>query len=108
MSCLRRSVAFFQKHTTGTLISTIINDIERVQFAMSTVLAEGLQQFFTFVFTAGLVIVLGRRLAWVLVLFIPIIIFSAVCCYRSSESARSSGSTPVSLCSLPSPEYLYS
>ena len=75
-SVLRRSVAFFQKHTTGTLISTIINDIERVQFAMSTVLAEGLQQFFTFLFTAGLVIVLGRKLAWVLVVFIPIIIFS--------------------------------
>src|SRR5271170_1328934 len=27
-SVLRRSVAFFQKHTTGTLISTIINDVE--------------------------------------------------------------------------------
>ena len=47
-SVLRRSAAFFQKHTTGTLISTIINDIERVQFAMSSVLAEFLQQFFTF------------------------------------------------------------
>ena len=33
---LRRSVAFFQKHTTGTLLSTLINDIEKVQFAMST------------------------------------------------------------------------
>src|SRR3984957_20577848 len=29
---LRRSVAFFQKHTTGSLLSTLINDIERVQF----------------------------------------------------------------------------
>ena len=27
---LRRSVGFFQKHTTGTLLSTLINDIERV------------------------------------------------------------------------------
>jgi len=27
---LRRSAAFFQKHTTGTLLSTIVNDIERV------------------------------------------------------------------------------
>ena len=44
-SVLRRSAAFFQKHTTGTLISTIINDIERVQYAMSSVLAESLQQF---------------------------------------------------------------
>src|SRR5215472_11266373 len=90
-SVLRRSVAFFQKHTTGTLISTIINDIERVQFAMSTVLAEGLQQFFTFVFTAGLVIVLGRRLAWVLVLFIPIIIFSAVRIGRRVRSTTRTG-----------------
>jgi subfamily B ATP-binding cassette protein MsbA len=77
-SVLRRSAAFFQKHTTGTLISTIINDIERVQYAMSSVLAESLQQFFTFLFTAVAVVFLGRNLAWVLLLFIPFIIFSAV------------------------------
>jgi ATP-binding cassette, subfamily B, bacterial MsbA len=90
-SVLRRSAAFFQKHTTGTLISTIINDIERVQFAMSTVLAEGLQQFFTFLFTAALVIVLGRKLAWVLVVFIPIIIFSAVRIGRRVRSTTRTG-----------------
>jgi subfamily B ATP-binding cassette protein MsbA len=77
-SVLRRSAAFFQRHTTGTLISTIINDIERVQYAMSSVLAEFLQQFFTFLFTAVAVVFLGRNLAWVLLLFIPFIIFSAV------------------------------
>jgi ATP-binding cassette, subfamily B, bacterial MsbA len=76
-SVLRRSAAFFQKHTTGTLISTIINDIERVQYAMSSVLAEFLQQFFTFLFTAVAVVFLGRGLAWVLLLFIPFVIFSA-------------------------------
>src|SRR5438270_4783562 len=43
---LRRSSAFFFRHTTGTLISTIVNDIEKVQPAMSTVMAEFLQQFF--------------------------------------------------------------
>jgi subfamily B ATP-binding cassette protein MsbA len=77
-SVLRRSAAFFQRHTTGTLISTIINDIERVQYAMSSVLAEFLQQFFTFLFTAVAVVFLGRNLAWVLLLFIPFIIFSAI------------------------------
>jgi len=77
-SVLRRSAAFFQKHTTGTLISTIINDIERVQYAMSSVLAEGLQQFFTFLFMAAAVVILGKQLAWVLVLFVPFIIYSAV------------------------------
>src|SRR5215468_12543964 len=39
-SILRRSAAFFQKHATGTLMATIVNDIERIQYAMSTVLAE--------------------------------------------------------------------
>jgi subfamily B ATP-binding cassette protein MsbA len=74
---MRRSSAFFSKHATGTILSAIINDIERVQYAMSTVLAELLQQFFTFVFVAGVVIVLGRSLSWVLLLFVPIIIYSS-------------------------------
>jgi subfamily B ATP-binding cassette protein MsbA len=76
-SILKRSSAFFQKHPTGTLISTIVNDIERVQFAMSTVLAEFLEQFFTFIFTAYAVVALGRNLAWVLVVFVPFILYSA-------------------------------
>ena len=88
---LRRSAAFFQKHTTGTLISTIINDIERVQYAMSSVLAEFLQQFFTFLFTAAAVIVLGRKLAWVLLLFVPFIIYSAVRIGRRVRSTTRGG-----------------
>lgn len=90
-SVLRRSAAFFQKHTTATLISTIINDIERVQYAMSSVLAEFLQQFFSFVFTAVLVVILGGKLAWVLVLFIPVIIFSAVRIGRRVRSTTRTG-----------------
>ena len=60
-SVLRRSAAFFQKHPTGTLVSAIINDIDKVQFAMSSVLAEFLQQFFIFVFTAGAGDLSGRQ-----------------------------------------------
>ena len=67
---LRRSVAFFQKHTTGTLLSTLINDIERVQTAMSSVLGDFLQQLFTLIFMAGVVIVFGGKMAWVLLLFV--------------------------------------
>src|SRR6202051_48441 len=66
---LRSSAAFFAKHTTGTLLSTLVKDIERVQYAMSGVLAEFLQQFFTLIFTAAVVILLGGKLAWVLVRF---------------------------------------
>jgi subfamily B ATP-binding cassette protein MsbA len=74
---LRRSVAFFQKHTTGTLLSTLINDIEKVQFAMSTVLSDFLQQFFTLVFTVAAVVIVGGQLAWILLLFLPVVVLSA-------------------------------
>src|SRR5580700_7674931 len=74
---LRSSAAFFTKHTTGTLLSTIVNDIEKVQYAMSSVLAEFLQQFFTFLFVAAVVVRLGGKLAWVLLLFVPVILYSS-------------------------------
>ncbi len=73
---LRRSVSFFQKHTTGTLLSALVNDIERVQLAMSTVLSGFLQQFFTLIAMTALVIVLGGELAWILVIFIPVVFMS--------------------------------
>ena len=74
---LRRSVAFFQKHTTGTLLSTLINDIEKVQFAMSSVMSDFLQQLFTLIFTAVAVVIVGGKLAWVLLLFLPVVVLSA-------------------------------
>jgi subfamily B ATP-binding cassette protein MsbA len=74
---LRSSAAFFTKHTTGTLLSTMVNDIEKVQFAMSSVLAEFLQQFFTLIFVAVVVVSQGGKLAWVLLLFIPAILYSS-------------------------------
>ena len=52
-------------------------DVERVQYAMSTVLAEFLQQFFTLIFIAGVVVLLGGKLAWVLLLFVPAILYSS-------------------------------
>ena len=73
---LRRSTAFFQRYATGTLLSTIVNDIERVQFALSTVLGEFLQQFFTFLFMTAAVIVLGGKLSWLLLAFVPLILGS--------------------------------
>ncbi len=71
-SILRRSVAFFQKHTTGTLLSALINDIEKVQYATATVLSDFLQQLFTLLFMGAVVILLGGKLAWVLLIFVPI------------------------------------
>ncbi len=74
---LRRSVAFFQRYTTGALLSTLINDIERVQIAVSAVLSDFLQQIFTLVFTAAVVIIYGGNLAWVLLGFVFVVLLSA-------------------------------
>jgi subfamily B ATP-binding cassette protein MsbA len=74
---LRRSVAFFHKHSTATLLSAIVSDIEKVQYALSSVLAEFLQQFFTLIFTAVVVVLLGGRLAWVLAVFVPFVLMAA-------------------------------
>jgi ATP-binding cassette, subfamily B, bacterial MsbA len=74
---LRRSSSFFHKHTTGTILSTLINDVERVQLAFSSVISQFLQQFFTFVVGIALVMRLGGRLSWSLLLFIPVVIASA-------------------------------
>ncbi|MGI4830228.1 MAG: ABC transporter ATP-binding protein [Janthinobacterium lividum] len=73
---LARSASFFQRHATGTLVSTLINDVERVQTAMSTVLSDFLQQLFTLIFMIGVVILAGGRMAWVLLLFLPVIVSS--------------------------------
>jgi subfamily B ATP-binding cassette protein MsbA len=88
---LRRSTAFFQKHTTGTLLSTLINDIERVQTAMSAVLGDALQQVFTFLFTMGAAIFYGGRLAWVLLLFVPVVVSSARRIGRSVRTTTRTG-----------------
>ncbi|HVC46636.1 MAG TPA: ABC transporter ATP-binding protein [Terracidiphilus sp.] len=74
---LRRSSSFFHKHTTGTILSTLINDVERVQLAFSSVISQFLQQFFTFVVGLALVIRLGGQLSWSLLLFIPVVVTSA-------------------------------
>ena len=58
---------------------------------MSSVLAEFLQQIFTFLFTAVAVIVLGRKLAWVLLLFVPLIIYSAMKIGRRVRHTTRSG-----------------
>ena len=74
---LRRSIAFFSRFSTGTLVSTVVNDVEKVQITLTIALAEFLQQFFTLIFLVGVVIVEGHRLALVLLIFVPFVIISA-------------------------------
>jgi subfamily B ATP-binding cassette protein MsbA len=74
---LRRSIAFFSRYSTGTLVSTVINDVEKIQVSLTIALAEFLQQLFTLAFLIVVVVVLGHKLALVLLIFVPFVIFSA-------------------------------
>src|SRR6266567_1585734 len=74
---LRRSSSFFHKHATGTILSTLINDVDRVQIAVSSVIGEFLQQFFTFLVGMVFVIRLGGQLSWALLPFVPVVITSS-------------------------------
>jgi subfamily B ATP-binding cassette protein MsbA len=74
---LRRSSSFFHKHATGTILSTLINDVDKVQTAVSSVIGEFLQQFFTFAVGLVFVIRLGGELSWALLLFIPVVVTSS-------------------------------
>jgi len=88
---MRRSSSFFHKHATGTILSTLINDVDKVQSAVSAVLGEFLQQFFTFLATVALVIALGGRLSWALLLFVPVVITSSRRIGRSVRTRTRSG-----------------
>ncbi len=74
---LRRSSSFFHRYPTGTILSTLINDVDRVQNAVSSVIGEFLQQFFTFLGGVAVVIYYGGNLSLALLLFIPVVVVSA-------------------------------
>jgi subfamily B ATP-binding cassette protein MsbA len=88
---MRRSASFFHRYPTGTILSTLINDVDRVQVAVSSVLGDFLQQFFTFIATVALVIALGGRLSWALLLFVPVVITSARRIGRSVRTRTRTG-----------------
>jgi subfamily B ATP-binding cassette protein MsbA len=74
---LRRSSSFFHRHPTGTILSTLINDVDKVQNAVSSVIGDFLQQFFTFVVGLFFIVRMGGELSWALLLFIPVVVTSA-------------------------------
>jgi ATP-binding cassette, subfamily B, bacterial MsbA len=52
---MRHGAEFFESHSTGRLMSSIMNDIDKIQVATSHILADMLRQFFM---TVGLLLVL--------------------------------------------------
>ncbi|PYV43918.1 MAG: multidrug ABC transporter ATP-binding protein [Acidobacteria bacterium] len=72
---LNQSSSFFHTHSTGRLISRITNDIEKIQFASSTALADALKQGLTFLACLYLAFAIDWRLALASFLLAPLVIY---------------------------------
>jgi subfamily B ATP-binding cassette protein MsbA len=70
---MQQSMAFFHRHSTGQLMSTIVNDIEKIQLAVSHVLADLLRQSFTLIGMLLVLFVLDWRLALLSFTAIPLV-----------------------------------
>ncbi|MGH9469131.1 MAG: ABC transporter ATP-binding protein [Terriglobia bacterium] len=71
---LRQSAAFFTGNSTGQLMSTVMNDIDRIQDAVSHVTANFLKQSFTLAFLLAFIFYVDWRLALASLIVVPFIV----------------------------------
>lgn len=75
---LRQDSHFFEDQTTGRIMSSIMNDIARLQESISTMLADWLRQMFTAVFILLSMISFDWRLSLVSLVVFPVVAFLTV------------------------------
>jgi subfamily B ATP-binding cassette protein MsbA len=71
---LRHGAEFFESHSTGKLMSSIMNDIEKIQVATSSMLADLLRQFFIVVGLLYVLLAMDWKLAIVSVTLLPFVL----------------------------------
>jgi subfamily B ATP-binding cassette protein MsbA len=71
---LNQSASFFQKHSTSKLMSTAINDIDRIQTAASYSLADAMRQIVTLVAMLAVLLLLNWKLTLGAALLMPLVI----------------------------------
>lgn len=70
---LRQDARFFEDQTTGRIMSSVMNDIDKVQIAVSTMLADWLRQIFTAAFLIVAMIMINWKLSLISVLVLPVV-----------------------------------
>jgi len=71
-------VGYHAKNSTGQLMSTVVNDVGMIQMAVSTVVKNIVQQFFTLVALSVVVFYQNWRLACIAVLVMPVMAYPLV------------------------------
>ena len=72
---LRQPIGFFQHHPTGRLLSTIINDVERVRNAFSEYLALGFRHTFTLFFLLAVLFATNWKMTLGSVVLLPLVVW---------------------------------
>lgn len=75
---IHQSIRFFHGQATGRLMSAILNDIEKIQLAVSHVLADFLRQSFTLLGMVLVLVMLDSRLAMIaLPLLLVVVLYTS-------------------------------
>lgn len=72
---IKQSMAFFTQNSTGRLMSTVMNDIDRIQDAVSNVTAAFLKQSFTLIGLLMVIFWFDWRLALISLILVPLVVF---------------------------------
>ena len=72
---LQQDAQFFENQTTGRIMSSIMNDIEKIQISVSTMLADWLRQMFTAVFLLLAMVTINWKLSIMGLLVFPVVAF---------------------------------
>jgi subfamily B ATP-binding cassette protein MsbA len=75
---IEQSISFFSRNPTGRLMSTITNDIDRIQYAVAQTAADMLKQSFTLVGLLGVIFYVDWKLALASMILIPLVVFPSV------------------------------
>jgi subfamily B ATP-binding cassette protein MsbA len=71
---VRQPIGFFQDHQTGRLLSTVINDVERVRNVFSEYLALGFRHIFTLVSLLTVLLVINWKMTLGSVILLPMVV----------------------------------
>ena len=75
---VRQDAEFFETHSTGRLMSSIMNDIDKIQVATSSMLADWLRQSFSVLFLLAVVLQKDWKLALVSLTVLPFVLIPTV------------------------------
>jgi subfamily B ATP-binding cassette protein MsbA len=70
---LRQDAQFFENQSTGLIMSAVMNDIDKIQVAVSTMLADWLRQIFTAIFLGIAMVSIDWQLSLISVLVFPVV-----------------------------------